>query len=220
MTAPILEIVEKLENKEFLKINGVRWSPKSIGKFTLLPVPDMIMRYNSIMNGIANYYSFADNRRRLIKIVWILKESLRKTISRKLRLNKKTFLRKFSKNIIFKKYLKTKNETKIIRFITPDLTRRPMLFLGKAEFNDPMTALYRRISTVNPFGLACSNCGSTSQIEMHHVRHVKTINIKLNPFEKMMASINRKQVPLCRTCHVELHKGKFQKLNLDNYNKV
>ena len=49
---------------------------------------------------------------------------------------------------------------------------------------------------------------------MHHVRHIKTINVKLNPFDKQMATINRKQVPLCFTCHNLVHAGKYDKLSL------
>jgi hypothetical protein len=36
---------------------------------------------------------------------------------------------------------------------------------------------------------------------MHHVKHLKTLNVKLSPFDQMMARINRKQVPLCPPCH-------------------
>lgn len=220
MTAPILELVSKLEDREFLKCTRGRWSPKSISKFTLIPITDIILRYNSIVNGIANYYSFVDNRRRLNKIVWILKESLRKTISRKLKINKKIFIRKFSKHIVIKKFIKRRKETKTIRFECPDLTRRPMLFLGKASFQDPLLALDKKVSTINSLGMACSNCGSTNTIEMHHIRHIKTINVKLNTFEKMMAKINRKQVPLCKKCHNKVHRGEYQGLKLSNYNMV
>ncbi len=68
MAAPILELVKKLEDKKFLINKDGRWSPKSIAKFTLIPIQDIILRYNSIVHGITNYYSLADNRRRLNKI--------------------------------------------------------------------------------------------------------------------------------------------------------
>lgn len=223
MSAPILELVKNLEDKKFLKgrkSSKSRWSAKHVWRFTLIPVQDIIMRYNSIVNGILNYYSFADNRLRLNKIVWILRESLRKTICVKLKLNKKNFLRKFGKNITVKTFLKKKDGIKLTSFISPDLTRRPMNFLGGAIFRDPMMALYKKISTINSLGMVCSNCGSSSRVEMHHVRHVKTVNIKLSPFDKMMARINRKQVPLCRPCHQNVHRGTYAGMSLKNYNKV
>lgn len=59
----------------------------------------MIKRYNSIIRGFINYYSFADNRPRLCKIHLILKTSLRKTLSRKLKLNRRRFEESFGDKI-------------------------------------------------------------------------------------------------------------------------
>lgn len=218
MSAPILEIVRKLEDKGILVCKEHRWSPKSISKLTLLTVVDIIRRYNSIMNGIANYYSFADNRRYLRKISWILKESLRKTLSRKLNINKKTFISRFGKDISVR--IKGKENSSVIRYVETDFSRRPMLFLGKTNFSDPTQALTYKVSTISSLGMVCSNCGSSSKIEMHHVKHIKTINSKLNTFDKMVAKINRKQVPLCRKCHMEVHKGIYHGKSIKNYNKI
>lgn len=210
MTAPILELANKLEDKEFLVRKDHRWIPKSIAKFTALPVAEIIQRYNSIANGISNYYSFADNRRYLRKIIWILKESLRKTISRKLNVNKKTFTLRLGKKISTNIFNKQDKNTKTIRFTQIDYSRRPMHFLGDKIFKDPILSLIYKVSTISSFGMVCSSCGSSSNIEMHHVKHIKTINQKLNTFDKMMAKINRKQVPLCRNCHMEVHQGTYQ----------
>lgn len=220
MTAPILELVKKLEDKEFLIRKDHRWIPKSIAKFTALPVAEIIQRFNSIANGISNYYSFVDNRRYLRKIIWILKESLRKTISRKLKINKKTFTLRLGNKISTNIFNKQDKCTKNIRFTQIDFTRKPMHFLGDKSFKDPILALIYKVSTISSLGMVCSSCGSSSKIEMHHVKHIKTINQKLNSFDKMMAKINRKQVPLCRDCHMEVHKGIYQGKSIKNYNKV
>ena len=45
---------------------------------------------------------------------------------------------------------------------------------------------------------------------MHHIRHIRKINRKLNSFDQAVARINRKQVPLCRVCHIKLHKGEYK----------
>lgn len=223
MTAPILEIVKKLATKEFLKIlkkpQGNRtslWRPLSIGKFTLLPVRDIIIRYNSILNGFVNYYSFADNKPYLDKIWWILKESLRKTLSRKLKLNKKEFLRKFGEKIQIK--LKQKDGSiRTISFSSPNLKRTPMRFLGASKFSDPVSNRIWKVSTIDSLGYPCVNCGSSDNIEMHHVRHIRTINPNLSPFDEMMAKINRKQVPLCHSCHSQVHRGNYNGLSLKYY---
>jgi predicted HNH restriction endonuclease len=51
-------------------------------------------------------------------------------------------------------------------------------------------------------------------VEMHHIRHVKTINLRLSPFDQLLAKINRKQVPLCNDCHRKVHQGKYDGLSL------
>lgn len=220
MSAPILETVKRLEDKDFLERKGYRWVPKSIGSLTLLPVQDIIMRYNSIMNGIANYYSFMDNRRYLRKISWILQESLRKTIGRKLKISKKAFLLRFGKAISMNICNKVDGNNKTIRYTQIDYTRKPMLFYGGTSFKDPISPMIFKVSTISHLGMVCASCGSTSNIEMHHLKHIKTINSKLKAFDKMMAEINRKQVPLCRTCHLDVHKGNYEGKSLKNLNKI
>jgi predicted HNH restriction endonuclease len=49
---------------------------------------------------------------------------------------------------------------------------------------------------------------------MHHVKHLKTLNVKLNSFEKKMARVNRKQVPLCSRCHDRVHNGTYHGMSL------
>jgi len=50
----------------------------------------------------------------------------------------------------------------------------------------------------------CAKCGSTEQIEMHHVRALKHLTGKTF-IETLMISANRKQIPLCRSCHLQEH---------------
>lgn len=113
----------------------------------------------------------------------------------------------------------TSQINKVIQLTQVDFTRRPMFFLGKAKFTDPLSSLIYKVSTVVNMGLPCSNCGSEDKVEMHHLKHIKTVNNDLDAFGKMMAKINRKQVPLCRKCHVEVHKGIYQGKSLRYYNR-
>lgn len=68
MTAPIPNIIDKLENKGFLtkKVNGFRFN--RIAQLTVLPEKDIILRYRSIYRGLLNYYQFVDNIKRFLKI--------------------------------------------------------------------------------------------------------------------------------------------------------
>jgi len=93
---------------------------------------------------------------------------------------------------------------------------RPMSFLRPSY-----TATHRFMKNSNPNidavniatisqasleGLSCQVCGSDTQVEMHHVRMMKDLNPKANPVDKIMARRNRKQIPLCKKCHIEKHR--------------
>lgn len=95
-----------------------------------------------------------------------------------------------------------------IKFELPILRRSPLNFQARPITN-PLHFLSMDIRTVNDFGKPCASCGSNENVEMHHLKHIKTININLSPFDKLMARINRKQVPICHKCHREVHEGKY-----------
>lgn len=68
MTAPIPELTKKLVDKGILKVKEGKWVPRSISSLIPLGIKNIILRYNSIIRGILNYYSFVDNKSRLSKV--------------------------------------------------------------------------------------------------------------------------------------------------------
>lgn len=91
-----------------------------------------------ILNGVLNYYSFANNKPTLIVIYWILRKSLAKTLATKLKLKtvRKVYL-KFGINI---KYLIPETD-KVIDFSRPDLLPTPKKFLGNTDFTDSLRVI-------------------------------------------------------------------------------
>jgi hypothetical protein len=81
----------------------------------------------------------------------------------------------------------------------------------------PLEIMDWKIASLDAMGQNCANCDSPFRIEMHHVKHVKTINPKLSKFDQALARINRKQVPLCVNCHRLVHKGTYKGLPLRHY---
>jgi len=45
------------------------------------------------------------------------------------------------------------------------------------------------------------------------------VNIKLKGIDKEMASINRKQIPVCSSCHLKIHNGAYDGLALRKLEK-
>lgn len=167
---------------------------------------DIIQNYKMILTGILNYYAFANNRPKLRIIHWILKKSLAKTIATKLNLKsvRKVYL-KLGPNISYK----TPGTNKIIDFRVPDLSPNLKDFKGETVLKDELRVVEWKLRSVDLFNRVCASCGSEEEIQIHHVKHIKTINPKLDSMGKQMASINRKQIPLCSNCHRLVHQGKY-----------
>jgi hypothetical protein len=60
----------------------------------------------------------------------------------------------------------------------------------------------------------CFICKSNIRVEMHHIRHLKDVKDKPTLI-KIMSQINRKVLPLCKQCHVKVHAGRYDGMNLN-----
>jgi len=147
-----------------------------------------------------NYYRFADNFNRLsAKVHYVLKESCARLLAAKF--NAKSQAKVFAE---FGKDLKGKDKHGFCKII---------LGINTAAFNVKTNDINLRvnakgISIASLEGLACEICNSEYRVEMHHVRMMKDLNPKANQVDKIMAKKNRKQIPLCRECHMEHHNRK------------
>jgi retron-type reverse transcriptase len=62
--------------------------------------------------------------------------------------------------------------------------------------------------------MPCSVCGSFDDVEMHHIKHVRKQAYALIPrnmtWKQVLALRNRKQIPVCKCCHDNIHAGKYK----------
>ena len=56
---------------------------------------------------------------------------------------------------------------------------------------------------------SCAVYGSNANIEIHHVRSLKKRPKKGYFLSDIMSKMNRKQVPLCKSCHFDVHSGLY-----------
>jgi hypothetical protein len=78
----------------------------------------------------------------------------------------------------------------------------------KSSVNTNIKALYAtELSLANLDKLICSICKSDFKVEMHHIREMKNIKHKHGTLDYLMAKRNRKQIPVCRDCHMKHHSG-------------
>lgn len=160
----------------------------------------IILLYNSVYRGITQYYRFADNFNRLSsKVHYILKESCARLLSAKFKA--KTQAKIFA---TYGKNLKGKDKHGFADVV---------LGINTAAFNvnvDDVSLRFNAegISKASLENLRCAKCDSDYRVEMHHIRMMKDLNPKASPVDKIMARRNRKQIPLCRSCHMEHHSKK------------
>lgn len=67
--------------------------------------------------------------------------------------------------------------------------------------------LWTNLRTQASFDIGCSICTSENDIEMHHIRSIRTLNkdkIRGNPLLETLRHRNRNQLPLCHDCHMIL----------------
>lgn len=166
--------------------------------------------YNSVLRGYLNYYKFAHNYGKLVStLVLFLKASCAKLLAAK-----------YSLDTMFKAYRKfgpllsapadpenseksKKGKTKVASFLNPSYAITTK-FLTKDV--PVVVAMYGSKSLATLDGLECSACGSDYRVEMHHVRALKDLNPKLSAIDRLMASRKRKQIALCRECHMKKHR--------------
>jgi group II intron reverse transcriptase/maturase len=198
MEAPIQKVVDKLTKVHFVR-NKRSW-PKFI--WVQNSLPEIINLYNSVLRGYMNYYSFVDNRGSFATFIYyLLRGSCAKLFATKLKLR--------SQGKVFAKFGKslTVDKESGLKFFKPGYKNNPWAF--STSHVDYLLKFYARsISPASLLGLVCSLCSSDYRVEMHHIRHLKDINSRKSLADKLRMIKKRKQIPLCRSCHLSLHHKK------------
>jgi len=69
------------------------------------------------------------------------------------------------------------------------------------------------LRTQAAFAMPCCICGHPGPVEMHHIRHIRKTayrDLEKRTFLQVMALRNRKQIPICKNCHINvIHGGRY-----------
>ena len=182
----------------------------------------IVQRFGAEYRGIVQYYLMAQNVSWLSKLHWIMQSSLLKTLA---------FKHKSSMNKIKKKYAceitdKTSGKTlKCIQVIVERKDKKPLI----AQFGG-LSLTHKRKTVIDdmPYKVwggrtellkrlladTCELCGSTENIEVHHIRKLSDLDTK-GKAEKpiwiqIMATRKRKTLVVCRNCHNKIHNGSLK----------
>lgn len=207
--APIDTLLDKLINAGFIRRNsqGIIY-PKMYGAIMNLDHADILAFYNAKMRGLLNFYSFASNRNKLGRILWYLRASCALTLARKYKLQ--TMRKAFNKFGI-----KLKCPSTDLEIYVPESLKALHNYKKRDSGPSPYTIISKSWSsklTQTSLGKACVVCGTTVNIEMHHVKSVKDVRSKYLSKEtvsvaRFAGAVLRKQVPLCSYHHQLYHKG-------------
>ena len=87
--------------------------------------------------------------------------------------------------------------------------------IGQAKVDRLQWSITMR--TRSKLGMPCCICNETKQVEMHHVRHIrKTGGKKPVGVNALLQMLNRKQIPVCTTCHRKIHRGDYDGIHLSD----
>jgi group II intron reverse transcriptase/maturase len=209
------------------KIKPYMSNGKAVSRFFLtnLSVAEIVRQYQAEFRGIAEYYRFAVNRRALQGLFAVMQESLAKTIASKEKVRVSEVFRRYKDRKVVSgtvyKILAVQIETEngIHRFEWGGI---PLIHekSWKTRINDEIPKplwssggeLIQRLQANR-----CEICGSTQQIEVHHVRKLSDLKHrwqgrKAKPeWVKLMVARRRKTLIVCRQCHLDIHHGRMDR---------
>jgi group II intron reverse transcriptase/maturase len=179
---------------------------------------DIVRQYQWHYAGLVNYYLLAHNIGSLSKVRWILESSLLRTLANKHKTSVGKLWQKHKSKVltpygprrcVIAEIHRPDKEPLVARFGGLPLRRQMNAVLrDEVPIRRPRrTELIKRLLADE-----CEVCGSTDQIEVHHVRKVADLKKQgrkqLPDWAKIMIIRRRKTLVLCHSCHAAIHAGK------------
>jgi group II intron reverse transcriptase/maturase len=191
------------------------------GKPTHLPqrlnddVYSIVRLYQAEYSGVVQYYRLAYNLGKLSRLGWAARMSLVKTLANKLRCRASEVIRRYRTRI------ETAEGNFSVLQVVVDRgpTKKPLEahFGGislawnlHASIGETPATIWNGRSELLERLLAeeCELCGSTTDIEVHHIRKLADLRGG-SQWEKIMAARRRKTLVVCRACHDSIHYGHY-----------
>ena len=207
-------VFARLKKKGFVDGNN---KPISNKKMINQDIIDIVKTFQATMRGIANYYRFVHNNVQLNHIHYVLFISLCKTLAHKGKTRKRQIIKKYEvgRVLSFKYGINRQKEITIRKYGGYNRDVKAFQIKKVIDDGDPIpktkfvstTALWIRIGI-------CGLCGNKGSTEMHHVKHIRRRGRKYEGFDRVLRAINRKQVPLCHSCHRKIHNGQYDGISV------
>lgn len=211
-------VLDKLEKKHVYDAkNG--WG-RAVNPWTVKSDYEIVESFNWLARGIVSYYAQGLNRFRPIeRVMYIIDHACKKTIGKKHKMSALQAIDKYGDPIIAKR-MKEGKEIRIRQFGKEDAKKLYEKIRSTGAGTERVYEMENYINwrTTLKLKSECVVCGSKDKIEMHHIKKVK--DTKEKGFKRIMVILNRKQICVCKECHVKIHKGTYDGIKLEDlYNR-
>ncbi|NJM80589.1 MAG: hypothetical protein HC854_14995 [Flavobacterium sp.] len=173
----------------------------------------MIEKYNYILRGIINFYSPEIGYvSQLNKYLYLLTYSCAHTIAAKHNMSLRKVFKKYGNPISAIKTQANAYEIKQTKQTLINWEKMKEFYqlrrrMGVNDAEEDYIKIHSNHRTSYKLNKFCVICYDENNLEMHHTNHVRKMGIKKKGFSRIMSSINRKQVVVCRNCHRKIHLG-------------
>lgn len=216
-----------------------KFKPREVGFLTILKDHEIVEKFNQFMLGLGiYYYPHINYKSRLNRWHYYLYFSCLKTLATKHRVTISHIIKNgytdlssdFSNSATDKRIVINYNFDGKAKRVTLMNYKEFMYTLEKIrvqtlqpppQINDiDMISLHKaNVRTAFKLTSKCSICESTFKLQNHHIKPIKHPGGKFqgykNGFDKLVASLNRKQITICRDCHKNIHSGKYNGMSLN-----
>ena len=180
----------------------------------------IVVRYQSEYRGVVQYYLLAYNVHHFGRLHRVMEMSLARTLAAKHKSTARKMRRQY-KSVAETEYgprvclkvVKQRDNGK--RPLVAQFGGIPLKRLRQAVLTDQQPQRYRTDRTELIKRLLadeCEMCGSTVDVEVHHIRALRDLNVKGQGekpwWVQLMAARQRKTLVVCRTCHTDIHHGR------------
>ena len=180
----------------------------------------IVDRYQAEFRGVVEYYRLAVNVSHFGRLQWVMSQSLAKTLAAKhkttcrkiIRRYKSTVQTEHGERVCLKVEVEQGNgkPPKVTQFGGIPLKRNRQAVLVDQQ---PTRRRFERNELIKRLlAQQCELCGSMEDINVHHIRALRDLNVKgqgkKRPWAKIMAARQRKTLVVCHPCHVDIHAGR------------
>jgi group II intron reverse transcriptase/maturase len=179
----------------------------------------IVAEYQAEYRGYVQYYSLAVNIAKLNKLRWVMWSSLLRTLANKHKASTRKIGERYIKAVKLPHGIRKCIEVRVEREGQKPLVARFGGIPLKRNLKTPMSdqqllpwkpkrsELLQRLMADQ-----CEVCGEVGNIEVHHIRALKDLNVKgrkVKPlWMQIMSARRRKTLMVCRKCHEDIQYGR------------